>query len=135
DGAREQHRRLTEADDRDVHGAATFGESGFLEMADHEGVVAGTFGLQRGTNCLLGAAELGDWMEITVRWRDAVHVHSDARRGKVLQSRAQPIDIRRLLGGIDEALVPHSRRSLSAHRRSGGTVITIITACTATKQR
>jgi hypothetical protein len=45
DRAGEQHRRLAEADHRDIDGAAAFGQAGFLEMADDEGVVTAAFRL------------------------------------------------------------------------------------------
>ena len=53
---RRKQRSLAQAGDRNVERAADFQQTGFLKVADDEGVVSGPLGFQRVTDRLRGAA-------------------------------------------------------------------------------
>ena len=100
---------LAEADDRDVDGAADFEQPGLLEVADHEGVVARLFRLQRVADDLRGAAELGQRMEGVIGRIEAVDLEAHARARDAVEQRLEPLYIRSLFDRMDEALVPDPR--------------------------
>jgi hypothetical protein len=101
-----QQARLAEPDHRNVDRAADLQQSGFLEMADDEGVIAGAFGFQRVADRLRRATEFGQRMKVPIRRIEAVHFKAHVRRSGLVEKCLQPLDVRLLLERVHETLVP-----------------------------
>ncbi len=112
---RGKQRRLAQADDGNVDRSADLQKAGLLEVADDEGVIARALRLQGIADRLRGAAEFRQRMEQMIGRIEAVYFEPDTRTGHRIQQALQPLDIGRLLGRMDEALVPQpgGRRRLS----------------------
>jgi hypothetical protein len=85
-----------------------------------EPVVVGNGG-HVGSRCCGGGSaawEIGDGVEMPVGRREALDVERNASRGYLREACAETTHIWRLVGGIDEALIPDAYRLilLSAHR-------------------
>src|SRR5579864_2558696 len=106
-GQRGEQACLAETNHRHVHGAADLQQSGLLEMADDERVIAGTFCFQCVANGLRGATEFAQRMKVAVRWIETVHFKADIRSRSLIKKRLQSLDVRLLLDRMDEALVPN----------------------------
>ena len=75
-------------------------------MADHECIISRALGFERVADGLRSAAEFGERMEEMVGRIKPVHLEADAGTGGRIQRRLQPLDIGRLLDGMDKALIP-----------------------------
>jgi hypothetical protein len=88
-------------------------------MLSPAGVVTGAFRLQGIADRLRGAAELRQRVEQVIGRIEAVHFEPDTRTGHRIQQTLQTLHIGRLLGRVDEALVPQSGgRSVGRRRLS-----------------
>jgi len=101
-----KQRRFAQADDGNVDGSADLQEAGLLEVADDEGVVTRALRLERVADRLRGAAEFRQRVEQMIGRIEAVYFEPVTRTGHRIQAPLQPLDIGRLLGRVDEALVP-----------------------------
>ena len=108
---------------------------GLLEVADHESVVARLFRLQRMTDDLRGAAELGQRMEGVIGRIEAVDLEAHARARDTVEQRLEPLDIRSLLDRMDEALVPDPRLILRHCTASYAFSLNMRTACRPSRTR
>src|SRR5262249_36126271 len=73
---------------------------------DDEGVVPCPLRVQRIADRLRRAAEFGQRMEEVVGRIEATDLEPDARTGSRVEQRLQPLDVGRLLGRMNEALIP-----------------------------
>src|SRR5262249_19658564 len=72
-----QHVRLAQPDHRNIEGAAGFDQACVLEMSNYETIIALRLGTQRRADGLLGAAKLGEGVEVPVRRADAMNIDAD----------------------------------------------------------
>ena len=99
---------LAQPDDGNVDRAANFQQAGLLEMPDDEGVISRAFRLQRVADGLRGAAEFRQRMEVLVGRVETMDLELEIGAGDRIDQSLQPLDVGRLLDGMDEALVPHA---------------------------
>ena len=113
-----KHGGLAETDDRNIDSTLALDQPRLLEMTDDEGVVTGFFRGQGVADGSIGAAKLGDGMEIPVGRHEAHDIERHASRCYLREACAETIHVWRLFGGIDEALIPDTYRLIlpSAHR-------------------
>ena len=97
---------LAQANHGNVQRAANFQKARLLEMADDECIVARALRLERVADRLRGAAKFRQRMEVMVGRIEAMDFEPDAGTGGRVQQRLQPLDVGRLLGRMDEALIP-----------------------------
>ena len=108
--ARGEHGGLAQPDDRYVERAADLHQAGFLEVPDHERVIALAFDLQCSADRLRGAAKLGQRMEKAIRRIKPVHLELQAGSGHLCELPFKARDIGRLFGRVNKALIPEPRR-------------------------
>src|SRR3569833_1531539 len=101
---------LSEPNHRDVQHAAHFQKAGLLKMTDHECIVTRTLGFQRMADDLGGAAEFRQRMEMPVGRIETMHFKHGAWCSGRIEEALEPFNVRRLLGGMDEALIPDANR-------------------------
>ena len=99
---------LAQADDGNVDRAANFQEAGLLEMPNDECVISRAFRFQRVADRLRGATEFRERMKVLVRRVEAMDLEFEIGAGDRIEQSLQPLDVGRLLDGVDEALVPHA---------------------------
>jgi hypothetical protein len=98
--------RFTETNHGDVDRTADFQKAGLLEVTDDEGVVSLALRVQSVADGLRRAAEFRQRMEEMVGRIKAMDLEPDARTGGCVEQCLQPLDVGRLLDGMDEALIP-----------------------------
>src|SRR5215472_10267265 len=108
---RGQKCRLAQSDHRYIDRAPDFQKTGLLEMADDEGFISCTLGLQSVADRLRGAAKFRKRVKKMVGRVQAVNFKPDARTGCPIQQTLQPLDIGSLLGRVNEALIPQPGRT------------------------
>ena len=88
-----------------------FQEPGLLEMTDDERVVAAALSFERIADGLCRAAKFGQRMKVAVGRIEAMNFKLDARTSGLVEKCLQSLDVRRLLGRVNEALVPNTDRT------------------------
>ena len=101
-----EQRRFTETNDGNVDRAADLQQAGLLEVTDDEGVVPCPLRVQGIADRLRRAAEFRQRMEEVVGRIEAMDLEPDARTGSRVEQRLQLLDVGRLLGWMNEALIP-----------------------------
>ena len=99
-------RRLTETNHGNVDRAADLQQAGLLEVTDDEGVVPRPLRVEGIADRLRRAAKFRQRMEEVVRRIEAMDLEPHAWTGSRVEQRLQPLDVGRLLGRMDEALIP-----------------------------
>ena len=77
-------------------------------MPDDKCVISRAFGFQRVADRLRGATELRERMKVLVGRVEAVDLELEIGTGDRIDQSLQPLDVGRLLDGMDEALVSHA---------------------------
>src|SRR5262245_25821142 len=101
-----EQRRFAETNHGDVDRTADFQKAGLLEVTDDEGVVSLALRVQSVADGLRRAAEFRQRMEEMVGRIKAMDLEADARTSGCVEQCLQPLDVGRLLDGMDEALIP-----------------------------
>src|SRR5262249_12996160 len=103
-----EHRRLAQADHRDIHCAAALDEPRLLAVADQEGVGAVFLRLDRLSDPVGSEPALGHRAQVPIWWREAMNREGDPRSGIGCQTFLQPTNVRLLFLWVHEALIPDS---------------------------
>ena len=97
---------FAEADNRNVDRAADFQKTGLLKMANDECIVTRALCLQSIADRLRGATEFRQRMKEVIRRIQAMNLEAEIDPGYRVEQILQPLDVRCLLDGVNEALIP-----------------------------